>query len=186
MGGRSEVAAVATRAEVAAAETVAQQVTAVEETAAEVAEVAAEAAVVEEAVAVARPAVAALSTASKWRTRAVDPRQRQQPVSKSRRSALAMRRSMVKGNLGAPSLMHAQQVFSRKRVTGLPVMLEHRAPAPALPPPSHGLQMASVQAEQDESLQAHMLEEALAIEQGLKDIVDPVVKADSEVRSPSV
>ena len=46
--------------------------------------------------------------------------------------------------------------------------------------------MASVQAEQDESLQAHMLEEALAIEQGLKDIVDPVVKADSEVRSLSV
>lgn len=102
---------------------------------------------------------------------------------KERSKSLAMRRSMVKSSHGAPSLLHARRAFGRKRVTELPVMLQHRAPAPALPLPSHGLQMAKVREESGEadSMIAHVMDEHAALQKHLEAMIEPTVKPDSQV-----
>ena len=102
---------------------------------------------------------------------------------KERSKSLAMRRSMVKTSHGAPSLLHARRAFTRKRVTELPAMLQHRAPAPALPLPSHGLQMAKVREESGEadSMIAHVMDEHAALQKHLEAIIEPTIKPDSEV-----
>lgn len=102
---------------------------------------------------------------------------------KERSKSLAMRRSMVKATLGAPSLLHARCAFARKRVTKLPVMLQHRAPSPLLPLPSHGLQMAKVRQESGEadSMIAHVMDEHAALQQHLEMMIEPTIKPDSQV-----
>lgn len=106
---------------------------------------------------------------------------------KERSKSLAMRRSMVKSSHGAPSLLHARQAFARKRSTQLPVMLEHRAPRPVLPLPSHGLQMAKVRQESGEadSMIAHVMEEHAALQAHLEAMIEPMVQPDSQVRTGS-
>jgi hypothetical protein len=128
---------------------------------------------------VAQP-VAVETSVAKWQQ---SRRSASQMGRKERSKSLAMRRSMVKGSLGAPSLLHARRAFARKRVTVLPVMMQHRAPAPLLPLPSHGLQMAKVRAEsgENDTMMAHVMDEHAALQHHLEAIVEPTVKPDSQV-----
>lgn len=136
------------------------------------------------AVAVEEQAATVVTSVTQWQSK----RTASQMGRKERAKSLAMRRSMVKASHGPPSLLHARRAFARKRATTLPVSLQHRAPAPVLPLPSHGLQMAKVRQESGEadSMMAHVMEEHAALQQHLESIVEPTIKPDSEVRAMNV
>ena len=125
------------------------------------------------------------TSVAKWQSSVINPQKSMLKMgSKERRKSLAVRRSLTKGALGAPSLMHSRRAFARQRNTALPVTLEHRTPGPALPLAPHGLQMAKVAFEMGEhdTLMAHVKDEHKELQEHLEAMIEPTIKPDSEVR----
>ena len=131
-------------------------------------------------------AVTVETSVAKWHSTVINPQKSVLKMGgKERRKSLAMRRSLTKGALGAPSLMHSRRAFARQRNTALPVTLQHRTPGPALPLAPHGLQMSKVSFENGEhdTLMAHVENEHKELQQHLEAMIEPTVKPDSEVRA---